>query len=123
MIICVDFDGTCVTHEYPKVGRPLPQCIETLQELNDMGHQLILYTMRNGQGLKDAVDYLESYGVVLWGANENPEQHEWTDSIKVFAHMYIDDMALGIPLERLRPGDRMSVNWVKVRELLELEPL
>lgn len=23
MIIAVDFDGTCVTHEYPKVGREI----------------------------------------------------------------------------------------------------
>lgn len=33
MDICVDFDGTVVTHEYPQVGAELPNCVHTLREL------------------------------------------------------------------------------------------
>lgn len=50
MIIAVDFDGTCVTHEFPRVG-----AAEVLKELTDKGHKIILFTMRSHQldGVKD----------------------------------------------------------------------
>ena len=28
--IAVDFDGTCVTHDYPLVGEDLPYVVETM---------------------------------------------------------------------------------------------
>ena len=37
MIIAVDFDGTCVTHEFPRVG-----AAEVLKELTDKGHKIPL---------------------------------------------------------------------------------
>jgi len=33
MIIAVDFDGTIVTHEYPKIGREIPFAIDSLKRL------------------------------------------------------------------------------------------
>ncbi|HQA87122.1 MAG TPA: DEAD/DEAH box helicase family protein, partial [Bacteroidales bacterium] len=43
MIIAVDFDGTIVTHEYPKIGKEIPFAIETLKRLQDeFQHQIIL---------------------------------------------------------------------------------
>ena len=30
MIIAVDFDGTIVTHEYPKIGKDIPFAIDVL---------------------------------------------------------------------------------------------
>ena len=33
MIIACDFDGTIVTHEYPKIGKPIPFAIQTLKKL------------------------------------------------------------------------------------------
>lgn len=44
MIIAVDFDGTCVTHEY--VGKEIGAA-EVLKELTDKGHKIILFTMRS----------------------------------------------------------------------------
>ena len=32
MIIAVDFDGTIVTHEYPKIGKEIPFAAERVQE-------------------------------------------------------------------------------------------
>lgn len=40
--IAVDFDGTIVTHEYPKIGREIPFAIETLKMLIRDQHRLIL---------------------------------------------------------------------------------
>lgn len=44
MIIAVDFDGTCVTHEFPKVGRDIG-AVPVLRKLVENGHKLILFTM------------------------------------------------------------------------------
>lgn len=46
MVIAVDFDGTCVTHEFPKIGKDIG-AIPVLRKLVEKGHQIILYTMRS----------------------------------------------------------------------------
>ena len=32
-IVALDFDGTCVINEFPKVGVTLPNCLEVLKAL------------------------------------------------------------------------------------------
>ena len=54
--------------------------------------------MRSGDLLSDAVKFLEEQGVALYGVNQNPEQSSWTTSPKCYAHVYIDDSAIGVPL-------------------------
>ena len=44
--IAVDFDGTIVTHEYPKIGTEIPFAIETLKMLIRDHHRLILWSVR-----------------------------------------------------------------------------
>lgn len=56
MIIAVDFDGTIVEHKYPKIGKEIPFAVETLKRLQADHHTLILWSVREGQLLKDAVD-------------------------------------------------------------------
>ena len=46
--IAVDFDGTIVTHEYPKIGTELPFATETLKMLIKDHHKLILWSVREG---------------------------------------------------------------------------
>lgn len=116
-IIAVDFDGTCVTHEYPNVGRDIGAA-PVLKELDAAGHKLILWTMRHDKGLQDAIDWFTRNGIRLWDANHNPEQSIWTDSPKVYAHIYIDDAALGAPLIYV-PGERPHIDWDAVRTVLE----
>ena len=53
MTIAIDFDGTCVTHEYPEIGRDLG-ATTTLKTLVDNGHKLVLLTMRSGRTLENA---------------------------------------------------------------------
>lgn len=97
MIIAIDFDGTCVTHDYPNVGKDIGAA-PVLRQLVENGHQLMLWTMRSGETLADAVKWFSDNKIPLWGINENPEQHTWTKSKKQYAQMYIDDAALGMPL-------------------------
>jgi hypothetical protein len=46
MDICIDFDGTCVTHEFPEVGKDIG-AVPVLRKLVEQGHNLILFTMRS----------------------------------------------------------------------------
>lgn len=119
LTIGIDFDGTIVKHAYPEIGNPVPDAIETMQELMEAGHKIILYTMRSGERLAEAVEYLEESGIDLYAVNKNPTQHHWTQSPKIFCHLYIDDAALGCPLDKAVSGKgRPWVEWEEVREML-----
>lgn len=111
LIICVDFDGTCVTHEYPNIGKEIG-ATEVLKQLTNKGHKLILFTMRSGKELQDAINWFKERDIPLFGVNENPEQHTWTSSPKPYAHLYIDDAALGCPIKYdIILSNRPFVNW------------
>lgn len=117
MIIAVDFDGTCVKHRYPMVGEDVDGAVSVLKELVRKGHKIILYTMRGGDTLDDAISWFIDNDIELWGINRNPEQYGWFLSSKVFANLYIDDSALDIPLFKPE-NDRAYVDWNGVRNLL-----
>lgn len=97
LVIALDFDGTCVTHDFPKVGKSIG-AEEVLKRLVNDGHKLILFTMRSDEGLADAVNWFMSHNIPLYGIQTNPSQHTWTTSPKAYANVYIDDAALGCPL-------------------------
>jgi len=110
----VDFDGTMTTHEYPAIGTPTKYAIDVLKELQGFGHKIILITMRSGEELEAAVKYFEDASIKLHGVNENPDQHIWTTSKKIYANSYIDDAAVGCPvrLTVLKNGERYRVvDW------------
>ena len=78
-IIAVDFDGTVVTHAYPHIGNDIG-AVPVLRELIGNGCRVILYTMRSGRLLDDAVAWFARNDIPLYAVNENPAQREWTDS-------------------------------------------
>ena len=123
MIIAVDFDGTCVEHEYPEVGMDVEGAVDVLKALRANGHRIILFTMRSGSKLDAALRWFKERKIDLWGINENPEQKEWTSSPKVFADLYIDDSAVGCPIMFVDGARRPMVNWAKVRAQLEYDGL
>ena len=132
MEICLDFDGTCVTHEYPEIGKDIG-AVPVLKELIEKGHRLILFTMRCDKKKKknignethivdepfltDAVNWFNQNNIPLYGVQKNPKQSFWTTSPKAYGHLYIDDAALGCPLIVPEEG-RPYVDWEKIRELL-----
>ena len=119
MYIAVDFDGTCVTHDYPEVGKDIGAA-PVLRALRERGHHIILNTMRSGQELEDAKMWFVKNHIELFGANRNPTQSRWTTSPKVYAHIYIDDAALGCPLiYDTLIHDRPFVSWGGVARQLE----
>lgn len=119
MIIAVDFDGTCVTHEYPEIGKEIG-AVPVLKKLLEKQHQLILWTMRSGKCLERAIGWFEENEIELFGANENPLQDSWTTSPKAYAELYIDDMAMGAPLMADELSERPYINWRRVEGILRL---
>lgn len=98
MVIAVDFDGTIVTHEYPRIGKPIPFAIETLKRLQQEGHhQLLLWTCREGDLLQEAVDYCAAKGLEFYAVNSNfPEENaNIVRARKLEAELFIDDRNLG----------------------------
>lgn len=114
--ICVDFDGTCVDHAYPDVGRDAPYAVRVLRLLSGK-YNLVLCTMRSGENLDCAVDWFDFWDVPLWGVNKNPDQG-WTTSPKPWGHIYIDDCGFGCPLVHPEGFNRPVVDWLEVERVL-----
>jgi trehalose-6-phosphatase len=119
MTIAVDFDGTVVKHKYPAVGETVDGAVETLKRITEKGNRIILWTMRHGKELEDAVKWYEENGIPLFGINGNPEQVSWTESPKAYAQIYIDDAAIGCPM-KFDGQMNWHVDWQRVAELLEV---
>ena len=98
MIIAVDFDGTIVEHEYPKIGPEIPFAIETLKKLQrEQFHRLILWTIRTGKELDEAVEFCRARGLEFYSHNCNYPGEELTEnsSRKLNADLFIDDRNFG----------------------------
>ena len=119
-IIAVDFDGTVVTHAYPEIGEDAG-AVPVLRELTGNGCRLILYTMRHGALLTEAVEWFRRHGIPLYAVNENPAQRRWTCSPKIHADLYIDDSNLGCPLRFAEGEKRPVADWTRIREQLVRE--
>ena len=99
MTIAVDFDGTIVEHKYPQIGEEIPFAVETLKMLTQDRHKLILWSVREGELLEEAVNWCRERGLEFYAVNRDyPE--ETTDnnphfSRKLKVDMFIDDRNLG----------------------------
>lgn len=99
MVIAVDFDGTIVEHRYPAIGKERPFAIETLKKLQEENHRLILWTVREGKLLEDAVNFCKERGLDFFAVNRDyPEEKMENNnhfSRKLKAELWIDDRNLG----------------------------
>lgn len=100
MVIAVDFDGTIVEHRYPEIGEEIPFAIDTLKMLIADRHKVILYTMRNGKLLDEAVRWCSARGVEFYAINSDVPNDFVSDrdknfSSKVNADYFIDDRNIG----------------------------
>lgn len=95
--IAVDFDGTIVEHDYPKIGKEKLFAFQTLKELEKRGARLILWTFRSGTELEEAVKFCKMNGIEFYAVNKNYPEEIMDDSVsrKIDADIYIDDKNLG----------------------------
>ena len=96
MVIAVDFDGTLVEHQYPAIGEDIPYAFESVQFLQEKGHQVILWTRREGKVLDEAVAHCRDRGVIFYEVNKNsPKEDCRRVGRKLYADLYIDDRNFG----------------------------
>ena len=99
MTIAVDFDGTIVEHRYPQIGEEIPFAIETLKMLIKDRHRLILWSVREGELLDEAVEWCRQRGVEFYAVNRDyPEEEKEKNnhfSRKLKADLFIDDRNVG----------------------------
>lgn len=99
MTIAVDFDGTIVEHRYPEIGEEIPFATDTLRMLIQEHHRLILWSVREGKLLQEAVDWCHERGVDFWAVNRDyPEEEADKNnhfSRKIKADYFIDDRNIG----------------------------
>ena len=100
MVIAIDFDGTIVEHRYPKIGKEIPFAFATLKQLQAEHHKLILWSVREGELLDEAVEYCRSRGVEFFAVNSNYPEEPLAKNTncacrKLKADLFIDDRNLG----------------------------
>lgn len=101
-IIAVDFDGILCENEFPKIGKPNKYAILNVKELIRRGHEVVLWTSRNGAELEAAVNWCKEQGLEFCAVNEPAPSNarEYADRYptqarKIYADVYIDDHNLG----------------------------
>lgn len=101
MTIAIDFDGTIVEHRYPAIGKELPFATATLRQLMKDGHKLVLWSVREGDLLQEAIDWCSERGVRFYAANadidedanDKPGSKHYSRKLKV--DLFIDDRNVG----------------------------
>ena len=107
MIIAVDFDGTLCSPCWPYIGKPNTKLINYLKEEKKNGHQLILWTCRNGKLLEEAVIWCKQQGLEFDAVNENLPwriQSAGYDPRKILADVFIDDRNSWYPTNDISDG-------------------
>ena len=97
-IYAIDFDGTIVTNGFPGIGVENGEAIKFIKRLQTRGDRWILWTMREGDLLMEAMDWLAVRDLHPDAVNDNlPELKELygNNPRKVFANVYIDDHNAG----------------------------
>ncbi len=99
MTIAVDFDGTIVEHAYPRIGKEIPFATETLRQLIQDRHKLVLWTVREDELLQEAIDWCRERGVEFYAVNRDyPEEEREKNnhfSRKLKVDIWIDDRNIG----------------------------
>lgn len=99
MLIAVDFDGTIVEHRYPEIGPEIPFAVQTLRMLIAERHKLILWSVREGELLDEAVNWCRERGIEFYAVNRDYPEETLTNndhfSRKLKVDLFIDDRNLG----------------------------
>jgi predicted mannosyl-3-phosphoglycerate phosphatase (HAD superfamily) len=136
--IFVDFDGTIVEHQYPKIGPVAPHAIRVLRRLQDANHLLVLNTYRadarNGT-LDKAVSFLadtwrtgktdlKSFHAIM-ASKAQPASFFLHGKLQIHNDrtvggvIYLDDQAIGMPTIFASSNKNKVVDWLEVEKILE----
>ena len=123
MLIHLDFDGTVVEFDYPRIGKLNPGCEEVVQKLRSAGHEIVLNTYRadlNDGTLEEAHVFLKEIGIFSMNqeikTNEKKvKSPEW--NLLSFIEnkvLFIDDDTPNIPLRPCVECHLKMVDWLEI---------
>jgi len=107
-ILSVDFDGTLFEGSYPEKGAPKQDVIDKVKEFKECGAELVLWTCREEDALKEAVERCREVGLEFDAINDNTDSEkkymsekykktgEKFASRKIYADFYLDDKSHNI---------------------------
>lgn len=113
-VIAIDLDNTIWTENYPDVGDPFPNAIETINDLISEGYEVIIWTARSWDNLRTCkLQLIDKYQLnpnVKFNAHSNyfTSLYE-VSSPKVNASVYLDDRAIFAP--------DYKTEWSNIRKL------
>ncbi len=118
LILAIDFDATLAEHQFPRIGPEVPEAINWCKVFQKLDAKLILWTVRqDGPKMGDvrtaAVNWCKDRGLVFDAVNNDLAVYQFDQGNKIYAHIYIDDAALGCPVIWTPSGARV-VDWSKV---------
>ena len=96
-IIAVDFDGTLVEDKFPEIGEVRYNTWQQLVRAQNKGAKIILWTSRDHERLKEAVEFCVDRGLHFDAINNNLDECQVlfnNDTRKVYANEYWDDKAV-----------------------------
>ena len=105
-IIAVDFDGTLCESKWPEIGEPHIYIIQEVKKTQQEGAKLILWTCREGERLREAVEWCDGYDLHFDAVNDNIQESKdlYGDNPRnISATEYWDDRAV-IVTGFTRPG-------------------
>lgn len=107
-VIAIDFDGTITKeNDYPRIGVFRENAVECIKKLQKFNH-CFLYTCRQGEALREALESLEKHGILL--RVDSPYDYSVASGRKPIADFYIDDRAFAV-----YGGE---VDWFKIEKNL-----
>ena len=119
-VIAVDFDGTLVENDFPDIGSKNDNVVNYVREESNNGSIIILWTTRQNEKLKEAIDFLDENNIPYNYVNENARCINFDTSDKIFADIYLDDRAKN-PFGGL-DNDRVQLTKTdKVQEVIDNE--
>lgn len=98
LVFAIDFDGCIVSNEWPAIGEPKQHMVDFMRRIKELGHTIIIWTCREGESLREALEFLDAHQIPYDYANENcPERIKQfgNDCRKIGADFYIDDRMIG----------------------------
>lgn len=126
-IWAVDFDGTLCESVWPGIGSPNTKLINFLIKSRKEGIKLILWTCREGEKLREAVEWCKEQGLEFDAVNDNLTEmialHGGNNCRKVWAAKYIDDLAAdkekyGIPFHGEPVPDKKNDEMLSIDEII-----
>ena len=126
MQIFLDFDGTVVEHYYPLIGAYNPGAKEVIARLQLAEHEIILNTYRveiEDDSLKQALLYFYTLDLPIAITQKTKTKIHpptWNlDEVIETGKLFIDDIAIGIPLLDAPVSGGKMVDWKKIEVELE----